>query len=137
RRADARDPRRRDDLDDGPGRPAKSGAPDPEVHLQGRVGHRSARDERLGQHAPGANYLEVDRLAGVGCLFDRVKEAVQVNGRVERGDAALASAYRLGEQAVHLADVERVATRELGRNGVVALRDIEVRQRVTALSALE
>ena len=52
------------------------------------------------------------------------------------GSAILAGADRLGEQAVHLPDVERIAAREVGRDADEALGHVQIAQRVAAARAL-
>ena len=42
-------------------------------------------------------------------LLDRIDEVVQVDRGVERRQAALPGPDRLGEQSIHLPDVERIA----------------------------
>src|SRR5688572_7155088 len=51
-------------------------------------------------------------------LPDRVEEAMQIDRGVERGEPVrcLAGTDRLGEEAVHLPDVERVAAWKLRRH---------------------
>ena len=69
-------------------------------------------------------------------LLDRVEEAMQVDRGVERRQAVLAGADRLGEQRVHLADVERIAAGKVGRDPREAIGNRQIAQLVAALRAL-
>src|SRR2546427_12859780 len=77
------------------------------------------------------------RLACLRRLLDGIDEAVQVNRGVERGHAVLTGADRLGEQGIHLPDIERIAAREVGRDIHEALGDLQVAERVVATRALQ
>src|SRR5438552_1095377 len=70
-------------------------------------------------------------------LLDRIEEVVQVHRGVERRQAALSGPDRRGEQGIHLPDVERIATLEVGRDIHKALRDRQVAERVAATRALQ
>jgi hypothetical protein len=95
--------------------------------------HTSLTAARASDAASGAR----QRPARLRRLRDDIEEVVQVHRRVERGHAALPGEDRRGEQRVHLLDVERVATRAVGRDIHEALGDGQVAQRVVATRALQ
>ena len=68
-------------------------------------------------------------------LLDRLDEAAQVNGGVERRQAPLPAPDRLDEQGIHLPDVEQIAAGEVGRDIEEALGDSQLAQRVAAPGA--
>src|SRR4051794_18321768 len=74
---------------------------------------------------------------GIRRFLDGVEEAVELDGGVERGQAALAGADRVGEQAVHLTDIERITTGEVGRDVGEALWHFQVAQGMAALGAFQ
>ena len=71
--------------------------------------------------------------ARIRSLLDRVDEAMQVNGRIERRKAALPGADRLGEQCIHLPDIKRITAGEIGRHVGETLRYVEIPQLVASL----
>ena len=70
-------------------------------------------------------------------LLERIDEMVQINRRVKRGHTALTGADRLGEQGIHLPDIKRIASGEVGRDIYEALGHLQVAQLVAATSALQ
>ncbi len=81
--------------------------------------------------SPGCNFPAVNRgrrpaitgesgdrdlSARIRRLFDRVNKAMEVNRGIERRQAILTGPDRLGEQGLHLPDVERIAAREVVRD---------------------
>ena len=62
---------------------------------------------------------------------------MQVDRGVERRQAALPGPDRLGEQGIHLPDVEWIAEREVGRDMDEALGDRQLAQRVAAPCAVQ
>ena len=87
----------------------------------------------------GARNASGDRQlpARIRRLLDGIDEAVQIHRGVERGRAVLTGADRLGEQGIHLPDIERIAAREVGRDIHEALGDLQVAQRMVATRALQ
>ena len=69
-------------------------------------------------------------------LLDRIDEVVQINRGVERRQAALPGPDRLGEQGIHLPDVERIAAR-VGRDMDEALGYRQLAQLVAASCTLQ
>ena len=69
-------------------------------------------------------------------LLDRTDKAMQVNCSIKRRQAALPGPNPLGEQGVHLTDVEGIAAGEVGRNINETLGYVQVPQLVASLCAL-
>ena len=68
--------------------------------------------------------------------LDRINKAMQVNRHIEGRQAGLPGPDRLGEQSIHLPDVERIAAGEVGRDIYETLGYGQIIQLVASLCAL-
>src|SRR6516162_339541 len=90
----------------------------------------------------GRPLLERRFATGIRCLLDGIDQAVQVDRGLEGRLAAFAVADRpifdcLGEQRVHLSDVDGFPWRRTGRSEGEALRYRHWRERIVALRAVQ